>query len=247
MFCDEITTSDAFLDMPTGSQLLYFHLGMNADDDGFIANPKMVMRILGSNIDEYKVLIGKKFILTFDSGICVVKHWRINNYIRKDIYKETKYAKEKGLLYIRENGAYSLRPEGAVALPSGHFTVDKILENKGDNDDVDTTSTERLRNVHLGKVRIGKDSIDNTKGFKRPTVSEVESYCKERGNTIGAQVFIDYYESNGWKVGRNPMKDWKAAIRNWETMKRQKSGTQVLTTENSSKIINKMKDKIIKG
>jgi hypothetical protein len=157
MFSDEITSTDAFLDMPLSSQLLYFHLGMNADDDGFISSPKMVMRIISASSDDLKLLIAKKFLLSFESGVCVVKHWRINNYIRKDIYQETKYEREKSLLFIRPNGAYSFNSEGAVEVPKGHFTVP-----------VDVTSTNRLRDVHLGKVRIGKVSKDNTKGIELP-------------------------------------------------------------------------------
>ena len=103
MFSDEITTTDAFLDLPKGSQLLYFHLGMSADDDGFVANPKMTMRVIGSSEDELKVLFAKKFLLPFSNGVCVVKHWRINNQLRKDRYTETKYTKEKEQLEVVKN------------------------------------------------------------------------------------------------------------------------------------------------
>jgi len=152
MFSDDITSSDAFLDMPDSAQNLYFHLGMNADDDGFIGSPKMVMRVIRAGEDDYKLLIVKKFILTFENGICVVKHWRINNYIRKDIYRETKYQKEKSQLFIRENGAYTLNPELSLPVPKGHFT----LKDKAEMG----TYTPRARNVHIGKVRIGKESKD---------------------------------------------------------------------------------------
>jgi hypothetical protein len=151
MFSDEITSTDAFLDLPKGSQLLYFHLGMSADDDGFVANPKMIMRVIGSSEDELKVLFAKKFLLAFDNGVCVVKHWRINNYIRKDIYKETKYINEKNSLFIRENGSYSFNPDGALPLPKGHFTVK-------DTDFVDASCTSRA--LSIGKVRLGKVSKD---------------------------------------------------------------------------------------
>lgn len=162
MFSDEITTTDAFLDMPGGSQLLYFHLGMEADDDGFISSPKMVMRAIGSSDDELKILYAKKFLIQFESGICVIKHWRINNYIRKDIYKETKYTRERDQLLIKENGAYTLNTDTGVNLPKGHFILKKGNEN---NDEI--TSTLRARDVHLGKVRLGKVSKDMlTLGFE---------------------------------------------------------------------------------
>lgn len=165
MFSDEITTTDAFLDLPKGSQLLYFHLGMSADDDGFVANPKMTMRVIGSSEDELKVLFAKKFLLPFTNGVCVVKHWRINNFVRKDIYKETKYLRERGQLFIRKNGTYTFNPENAQKLPSGHFTVDSLSKNRlmesGYFDVVNDTLTQRQHRkgkVRIGKVSIGKDS-----------------------------------------------------------------------------------------
>lgn len=170
MFSDEITTSDAFLDMPQESQLLYFHLGMNADDDGFIANTKMIQRIIGSGDDSLKILFAKKFLIAFENGVCVIKHWRINNYIRKDIYKDTKYLLQKKALFIRPNGTYSVRAEGAIPVPSGHFTLDalfgKDVENKPLELESDTTSTSRARNRHVGKDRIGKDSTEYTDQFE---------------------------------------------------------------------------------
>lgn len=163
MFSDGITTSDAFLDMPAESQLLYFHLGMNADDDGFIANTKMVQRIIGAGDDSLKILFAKKFLIAFDNGVCVMKHWRINNYIRKDIYKETKYIDQKRQLFIRENGAYSMRAENAIPLPAGHFTLQdkfgKDVENVPGSNFVDEPSTERARSGDVGKVRKGKVSV----------------------------------------------------------------------------------------
>ena len=106
MFAQTIVDSDAFLDMPATSQLLYFHLSMRADDDGFINKPKGIMRIIGAKDDDLKVLIMKKFIIPFDSGVVVIKHWRIHNYIQKDRYLETKYKDEKSQLELDENNAY---------------------------------------------------------------------------------------------------------------------------------------------
>ena len=84
----DVIDTDAFFDMPQSSQLLYFHLNARADDDGFISSPKKIMRSMGSQSDDLKLLAAKKFIIEFDDGICVIKHWKINNFIRKDIYKE---------------------------------------------------------------------------------------------------------------------------------------------------------------
>lgn len=107
MFAKTIVLSDAFLDMPLSARCLYFTLGMLADDDGFVNNPKSIMRQAGASIDDMNLLIGKRFILTFDSGIIVIKHWRIHNYIQKDRYKESKYIEEKATLMVDEKGAYT--------------------------------------------------------------------------------------------------------------------------------------------
>lgn len=107
MFAKTIIDSDAFLDMPQSTQLLYFHLSMRADDDGFINNPKKIQRMIGCSEDDLKILITKKFIITFESGVIVIKHWKIHNYIRNDRYKETTYKEEKSTLILDENNAYT--------------------------------------------------------------------------------------------------------------------------------------------
>lgn len=107
MFAKTIIDSDAFLEMPQSTQLLYFHLGMRADDDGFVNKPKSIIRIVGCKDDDMKILCAKKFIIPFDTGIVVIKHWKIHNYIAKDRYHETKYKKEKSALSLDENSSYT--------------------------------------------------------------------------------------------------------------------------------------------
>lgn len=108
MFAKTIIDSDAFLDMPLSAQSLYFHLAMRADDDGFVNNPKKVQRMIGASDDDCKLLIMKRFILAFESGVIVIKHWRIHNYIQKDRYKATAYEDEKAQLIVKDNNAYTL-------------------------------------------------------------------------------------------------------------------------------------------
>ena len=117
MFAKSIVMSDAFLDMPMSARCLYFTLGMFADDDGFVDSPKGIMRQCGASADDLNVLIAKRFVLLFDSGVIVIKHWRINNYLRSDRYKETTYLEEKSLLDIKENGAYTTKD--TVGIPLG--------------------------------------------------------------------------------------------------------------------------------
>lgn len=204
MFAKTIVLSDAFLDMPMSARCLYFTLSMFADDDGFVNSPKGIMRQCGSSEDDMKVLFSKKFLIPFESGIIVIKHWRINNYLRSDRYTPTKYAEEKSTLTLDENGAYT------SGIPSGI-----------------PTGIPSMGTPSIGKDSIGKESINNSKPTKRftpPTVEEVKAYCTERHNSVDPQTFVDFYSAKGWMVGKNHMKDWKACVRTWE---RNRSGSKV--------------------
>lgn len=201
MFTKKITNSDAFIDMPLSTQALYFHLNMEADDDGFNSSPKKIQRMIGASDDDLKLLFAKNFVIPFDSGVVVIKHWKLHNYIQSDRYKETVYLEEKSLLETKENKAYTL--------------MDTKCIQDGYNTDTQ---------VRLGKdsIEIDKDNIynvpqsDTRKRFIPPTLEEVIDYCNERQNNVDPEQFIDYYTTNGWKVGKNKMKDWKASIRTWE-------------------------------
>lgn len=126
MFSLKIVDTDAFLDMPQTSQLLYYSLAIRADDDGFVSNPKKIMRMLGSQEDDYKVLVVKKFVIPFESGVCVIKHWLIHNLIRGDRYVETQWTKEKGMLSIDDKTKkYSLSKEESV-IPDGNHSLPQV-------------------------------------------------------------------------------------------------------------------------
>lgn len=212
MFTKKITESDAFLDMPSSTQMLYFHFSMNADDDGFVNNPKKIQKMCGASDDDFKLLIVKSFIILFDSGIIVIKHWKMHNYIQADRYRPTDYVEEKSMLGIKSNKAYTL--------------------------DVSKMDTECIQNGYIGKDSIGKVSIDKdskdkdskeesvggekAKRFYPPTLDEVKQYCEERKNNIDPMAFIDFYSSKGWMIGKNRMKDWKAAVRTWERKRKEK-------------------------
>lgn len=210
MMAKSIIKSDQFLDMPATTQNLYFHMLLDADDDGFVNAPKSIMRIVGAKDDDMKLLVAKQFVISFGSGVIVIKHWKIHNYIQSDRYKPS-IQPERKLLEITANKEYQLN-----------------------TDHVSAMDTECIQDVSVGKVRLGKASIgkvrlDKTiegecdkphspkrKTFTKPTIDEIQDYCIERNNNVNAEQFYDYYESNGWKVGKNSMKDWKAAVRTWE-------------------------------
>ena len=130
MFSMNVIDSDAFLEMPLSTQALYFHLSMRADDDGFLNNAKRIMDMIKANQNDYDLLLAKSFIIQFPDGICVIKHWRINNYIRKDRYHETVYTEEKELLTVKKNGAYSLNSSDSdVGIPEcNHVETESRVE-----------------------------------------------------------------------------------------------------------------------
>lgn len=132
MFAKTIIDSDAFLDMSLSTQALYFHLSMRADDDGFVNNPKKIQRMIGAGDDELKMLIAKKFIIPFESGVCVIKHWRIHNYIQNDRYKETVYKEEKAHLILKENKAYKYVDTPCIQTVSKVETQIRLDKNRED-------------------------------------------------------------------------------------------------------------------
>lgn len=141
MFSLKIVSSDAFLDMSVSSRELYFQLGMYADDDGFI-NPKKIVRLVGASDDDLKILLAKRFLLPFESGVVVIKHWAINNQLRKDYYQPTLYQEEKKSLFIKDNKAYSDRKQSVnKMLTTRKHRLDKISIDK----DTDITSKEVIK------------------------------------------------------------------------------------------------------
>lgn len=150
MFSKQIIDSDAFLDMGASAQSLYFHLAMRADDDGFINNPRKIQRMICAADDDLKILIAKRFVIMFESGVIVIKHWRMHNYIRADRYNETAYIDEKSQLSIKENGSYTLNGNhlATACLPDGNH--------------LDTQ-------VRLGKDSVVKDSKSTGAAAPPPT------------------------------------------------------------------------------
>ena len=145
MFSKTIVDSDTFLELPLSAQCLYFHLNMRADDDGFVNSPRIIQRMIGASDADRALLADKRLLLTFDSGVIAITHWRIHNYIRRDTYRGTLYTEEKAALVLGDDGAYSER----VNAPS-----------QGAQKAVDAPSTQdRLGKDRIGQDRIGQDRI----------------------------------------------------------------------------------------
>lgn len=186
MFAKTIIDSDMFLDMSLSTQALYFHLSMRADDDGFVNNPKKIQRMIGCGDDELKMLVAKKFIIPFESGICVIKHWRIHNYIRTDRYKETPYQEEKSQLILKDNNSYTLSNEvTTVGIPSG---IPDGVQN----------GYQCETQVRLGKDRLGKDNNTISKDIVSST--KVQPII-EAWNSLGLQKIISINQNtNRYKL-----------------------------------------------
>lgn len=199
MFTQKIIDSDAFLDMPLSSQALYFHLNMRADDDGFVNNPKRIQRTIGASEDDLKLLCAKRFVIGFETGVIVIKHWRMHNTLRKDRYNPTQYQEELALLEVKENNAYTERlveipdilelPEPvteSVATtwqPSGNhlatqYSKDKISIDKYSRDKGNTYDSNESESI----VLLDTDSII-------PSVKDVEI------TKVAYQAVIDLYNS----------------------------------------------------
>lgn len=202
MFAKTIIDSDAFLDMPQSSQLLYFHLSMRADDDGFINNPKSITRNVKCNEDDLKILAAKKFIIPFESGVVVIKHWKIHNYIAKDRYKETKYKQEKSMLSLDENNSYT---EEKILSTECIQPVDKlntqIRIDKNSKEKNNSASKDELNDIidEIWKIYPNKkgkaDAIKKIPKIlksisKDELIKSIERYKKD----------VEYQRNNGFKT-----------------------------------------------
>ncbi|MBU3145746.1 phage replication initiation protein [Clostridium sp. CF012] len=161
MFSLKIIDTDLFLEMPVSSQLLYFQLSMRADDDGFVSSPNKIIKMVNCSSDDLKILIAKNFIIPFESGVCVIIHWRIHNYIQNDRYQETLYEQEKAYLE-EDNGAYKLMDTECIQdgynldtqVRLGKVRIDEVSKDKSIKKTFEIIITEFTENEELKKTII---------------------------------------------------------------------------------------------
>ena len=217
MFARSVIDSDAFLDMPLTAQALYFHLGMQGDDDGFVGNPKRTQRAIGAADDDMRLLLAKGFIYAFDSGVIVIRHWKMHNYIQSDRYRPTQFSDEKALLLEEKGKQYRLASELDTSC------IHVVSSS-------DTGCTRSIGKVSIGEVSIGESGAASPPAkpsrtrFEPPTGDMVreymQHYAEQKGMTVNAadqaERFVDHFAANGWKVsGKSSMQDWQASARNW--------------------------------
>lgn len=152
MFSLKIVGSDAFLEMPTSSRELYWELGMYADDDGFV-NPRKIMRMVGATDDDLKMLIVKRFVLPFENGVIVIKHWKINNLIRKDFYQETEYIEQKKTLFLKANGSYTDNKENGDPLLCQQNVNNSLTQDRIGKDSIGKERKEELSSLYKSGTR----------------------------------------------------------------------------------------------
>lgn len=170
MFAKTIIDSDSFLDMPLSAQSLYFHLSMRADDDGFVNSPKRIQRMIGASEDDLKLLLAKSFILAFDTGVIVIKHWRINNWIRADRKISTTYTDELEMLHIKNNGAYSFETlENREVQPSDNQVTTKCQPS-------DNQMSSQYRLDKDSKDKNSKDIVEQARPPIEDTIDEIIDY-----------------------------------------------------------------------
>lgn len=153
MMSKKVIHSDPFMDLPATTKNLYFYLMIEADDDGFVNSPKRIQRMIGATDDDASILIAKKFILSFESGVIVVKHWRMHNYIRSDRYNETSHKKEKAQLNLKENGVYTM---DTIGIPSGSIGKDRIGKESIDKYDIGVFSEEEFKQIKAYRSKLNK-------------------------------------------------------------------------------------------
>ena len=216
MFSLKIVDSDLFLDMPLSSQCLYFHLSMRADDDGFVNNPKKIIKIIGANEDDLKILIAKGFVIVFDQGIIVITHWKINNFIRKDRYKPTMYIDQKQQLYQTDNGAYISEEKVGChlvnqRLSSGQPSIDKgrldkvsIDKGRGEEESPPPPNSKtygEFQNVNLSDEEYQR-LREKLKSHTNTMVEKLSRYMQSSGKTYQDHyaTLLHWYEQDKEKL-----------------------------------------------
>lgn len=201
MFAKSVIGSARFLRMPPSSRLLYYDLGMAADDDG-VVEAFSVMRTTGAVEDDLKVLVSKGFITVLNEDlVSYVVDWSKNNQIRKDRYQPSIYQN----LLVQIGAANQLATDGK---PDGNQRLTQYRRVEGSLDKYSSVKRETA------------DKPPRASRFTPPTLAEVQAYVSERQSPVDPQGFLDFYAAKGWLVGKTPMRDWKAACRNAESWER---------------------------
>lgn len=211
MFAKTIIDSDTFLDMPLSTQALYFHLSMRADDDGFINNPRKIQRSIGATDDDMRLLVLKQFILIFESGIIVIRHWRLHNYIRNDRYKETIYTEEKAQISVGKDNLYT------VGIPGDNQVVDNLATQYRIVEDREELGEDRGKSTPSPPPKKSPPKAELHKHGEYKHVLLTDEQLKKLNEDFGndtVALYIRKVDEYCQQTGKT-YKDYNLTIRNW--------------------------------
>lgn len=204
MFAKTIVLSDAFLNLPMSARCLYFTLSMLADDDGFVNAPRSIMRQCGASEDDMSILAAKKFVIIFADGILVIKHWRINNYLRSDRYTETKYTDKKKALIVDDNGSYRINPSAEVAnigIPPGIPSIGKDSIEKDSIENIYIAQKSPNGNTNENRFLEFWEAYGNKKGKKNAFKAFTKINPSEELFSKIMEGVEKYHQSRKWREG----------------------------------------------
>ena len=214
MFSIDVTETDTFLEMPLTAQALYFHLAMRGDDDGFVSNPRSIMRVTGCNENDLKTLAESGYIITFRSGVIVISDWKVNNYLRGDRYKPTTFQNELSMLTETANKRYVLGSDSqrsTVGIPNGNqlSTQYSIGENRAVVDAATTATAPRTDSDLAEIVQHFQEVIGD---FPRSALDKLQRYRDSIPAEVICLAFDEAAESGhrSWKYANGILKSWQA-------------------------------------
>lgn len=245
MFAKAIVESDVFLEMPHCAQTLYFHLSMNADDEGFVNRVQTIMRMVRAGADDLNILVARRFVILFDTKVLVVKHWRINNYLRSDRFHPTEHIEERGMLNVKENGAYTLADavlqdeigtQIGGGIPVGTPLVYQRYTELYKNRIEERSSYRASESAHAGATTTTSTTSKNISAdnaYTRdvtttttPSIEDVRDFAEKNGIVTDLDAFYAYNEMRGWDV-----KNWRGALKRWAQKDAEKASAQPVSIQ----------------
>lgn len=208
MFSLDIVDSDTFLDLPVSSQALYFHLGMRADDRGYVAKARAVIKMIGASLGDLEALVNKKFVLLRDNGLILIKGWKINNCIQPTRLVETTYTEDLMKLFYDENNSYTEKPTNNPVLNECQQIVNKLSTQ-------DSIGKESIvKNNLLPHTCVHEEEVKHN-----PTLDEITIFVKQNNLSVNPKQFYNHYNALNWRIKDEPITNWKVLLLTWEKTK----------------------------
>lgn len=234
MLTKKVTDDDRFQDLSASAQALYLHLTMSADDDGFSNQVSVSMFKAHASIQDLQALLEKRYVYQFESGVIVIKDWRMANALRKDRYTPTIFQEELAQLGMENSGSYTWLPSGCQMVATGKDRQGKDSIGK---DRISECQSTPAANVSEEVKAKALKALSAT-----PTLDSVIKYCEERKNGVDAKRFFNYYEARGWETNGTPIRNWKALLNTWEP----KESKDPDAADKRLKELKKKRDKLVR-